>query len=60
MTLEAVIAKSMLYLHRCKNQVELFKKEFLTEKQENFLFKILFCSKPIFFCNLATAKIITY
>ncbi len=36
MTLEAVIVKSMLYLHRCKNQVELFKKEFLTEKAGEF------------------------
>ena len=36
MTLEAVITKSMLYLHRYKNQVELFKKEFLTEKAGEF------------------------
>ena len=36
MTIEAVIVKSMLYMYRYKNQVELFKKEFLTEKAGEF------------------------
>ena len=36
MTLEAVITKSMLYLYRTEDQVELFKKEFLTEKAGEF------------------------
>lgn len=36
MTLEAVIAKSMLYLHSYKDQKDRFKKEFLTEKAGEF------------------------
>ena len=59
MTLEAVISKTMLYLHKFPNDVSQFTTEFLTEKAgEIFYLKFYFCFKPIFFRNLATAKII--